>query len=111
MTLGALYKMSLSKLKESKVQMRELSDEGFICMSGSPWRMPVLFMRKKDGSLRLCIDCRQLNQVTIKDKRPLPRIDNLFDQLQGASVFSKIDLRIGYHQLRIKKGGRVEVGI
>jgi len=69
----------------------------------SPWGAPVLFVKKKDGSLRLCIDYRQLNQVTIKNKYPLLRIDDLFDQLQGSSIFSKIDLRTGYHQLRIRK--------
>ena len=70
--------------------------------SASPWGAPVLFVKKKDGSLRLCIDYRQLNQVTIKNKYPLPRIDDLFDQLRGAAVFSKIDLRSGYYQLRVK---------
>ncbi|XP_056168682.1 uncharacterized protein LOC130138489 [Syzygium oleosum] len=99
----APYRMALSELKELKVQMQELLDKGFIRPSASPWGAPVLFVRKKDGSLRLCIDYRQLNQVTIKNKYPLPRIDDLFDQLQGASVFSKIDLRTGYHQLRIRK--------
>ena len=99
----APYRMSLSELKELKVQMQELLDKGFIRPSASPWGAPVLFVKKKDGSLRLCIDYRQLNQVTIKNKYPLPRIDDLFDQLQGAFVFSKIDLRTGYHQLKIKK--------
>jgi len=69
----------------------------------SPWGAPVLFVRKKDGSLRLCIDDRELNRVTVKNKYPLPRIDDLFDQLAGTAVFSKIDLRSGYHQLKIKK--------
>ena len=69
----------------------------------SPWEAPVLFMRKKDGSLRMCINYRQLNKVTIKNKYPLPRIDDLFDQLQGAKCFSKIDLRSGYHQVRVKE--------
>ena len=68
----------------------------------SPWGAPVLFVKKKDGSLHLCIDYKELNKVTIKKKYPLPRIDDLFDQLQGATVFSKIDFRLGYHQLRIK---------
>ena len=68
----------------------------------SPWGAPVLFVKKKDGTMRLCIDYRKLNQVTVKNKYPLPRIDDLFDQLRGASVFSKIDLRSGYHQLRIR---------
>ncbi|KAL4016749.1 hypothetical protein IC575_024406 [Cucumis melo] len=70
----------------------------------SPWGAPVLFVKKKDGSMRLCIDYRELNKVTVKNRYPLPRINDLFDQLQGATVFSKIDLRSGYHQLRIKDG-------
>ena len=77
-------------------------DKGFIRPSVSPWGAPVLFVKKKDGSLRLCIDYRKLNQVTMKNRYPLPRIDDLFDQLREASVFSKIDLRSGYHQLKIK---------
>ena len=84
--------------------MKELLDKSFIRPSTSPWGAPVLFVKKKDGSLRLCIDYRQLNKVTIKNKYPLPRIDDLFDQLQGAQCFSKIDLRSGYHQLRIRSG-------
>ena len=84
--------------------MKELLDKGFIRPSTSPWGAPVLFVKKKDGSLRLCIDYRQLNKVTIKNKYPLPRIDDLFDQLQGAQCFSKIDLRLEYHQLRIRSG-------
>mgnify|MGYP002514658875 FL=1 len=74
-------------------------DKGFIQPSTLPWGAPVLFVRKKDGTLRLCIDYRQLNRVTIKNRYPLPRIDDLFDQLKGATVFSKIDLRSGYYQL------------
>ena len=77
-------------------------DKGFIRPSVSPWGAPVLFVKKKDGSLRLYINYRKLNQVTVKNKYPLPRIDDLFDQLSWARVFSKIDLRLGYHQLRIK---------
>ena len=95
--------MAQVELKELKVQLQELVDKGFIRPSVSPWGAPVLFVRKKDGSLRLCIDYRQLNKVTIRNKYPLPRIYDLFDQLQGAKVFSKIDLRSGYHQLRIKE--------
>ena len=91
------------KLVELKVQLQELLDKGFIQPSNSPWGAPVLFVKKKDGTLHLCIDYRQLNKVTVKNRYPLPRIDNLFDQLKGARVFSKIDLRSGYHQLRIKE--------
>ncbi|WRX11508.1 Reverse transcriptase domain - like 10 [Theobroma cacao] len=97
------YRMAPAELKELKVQLQELVDKGFIRPSISPWGAPVLFVKKKDGTLRLCIDYRQLNRMTIKNKYPLPRIDDLFDQLQGATVFSKVDLRSGYHQLRIKE--------
>ncbi len=94
--------MAPSELKELKIQLQELLEKGFIRPSVSPWGAPVLFVKKKDGSLRLCIDYRQLNRVTVRNKYPLPRIDDLFDQLRGATVFSKIDLRSGYHQLKIK---------
>ena len=77
-------------------------DKGFIRPSTSPWGAPVLFAKKKDKTLRLCIDYRQLNRVTIKNRYPLPRIDDLFDPLRGARVYSKIDLRTGYHQLRVR---------
>ncbi|KAA0065337.1 ty3-gypsy retrotransposon protein [Cucumis melo var. makuwa] len=100
----APYRMVPIELKELKVQLQELLDKGFIRSSVSPWGAPVLFVKKKDGSMRLCIDYRELNKVTVKNKYPFPRIDDLFDQLQGATVFSKIDLRLGYHQLRIKDG-------
>ena len=93
----APYRMAPLELRELKVQLQDLVDKGFIRPSVSPWGAPVLFVKKKDGSMRLCIDYRQLNKVTIRNKYPLPRIDDLFDQLQGASVFSKIDLRSGYH--------------
>ncbi|KAL4032614.1 hypothetical protein IC575_005694 [Cucumis melo] len=96
--------MAPAELKELKVQLQELLDKGFIRPSVSPWGAPVLLVKKKDGSMRLCIDYRELNKVTVKNRYPLPRIDDLFDQLQGATVFSKIDLRSGYHQLRIKDG-------
>ncbi|KAL4011098.1 hypothetical protein IC575_028145 [Cucumis melo] len=97
----APYRMAPAELKELKVQLQELLDKGFIRPSVSPWRAPVLFV-KKDGSMRLCIDYRELNKVTVKNRYPLPMIDDLFDQLQGATVFSKIDLRSSYHQLRIR---------
>ncbi|TYK21928.1 ty3-gypsy retrotransposon protein [Cucumis melo var. makuwa] len=100
----ASYRMASAELKELKVQLQELVDKGFIRPSVSPWRAPVLFVKKKDGSMRLCIDYSELNKITVKNRYPLPRIDDLFDQLHGATVFSKIDLRSGYHQLRIKDG-------
>ena len=100
----APYRMAPLELRELKVQLQDLLDKGFIRPSTSPWGAPVLFVKKKDGSLRMCVDYRQLNKVTIKNKYPLPRIDDLFDQLQGAEYFSKIDLQSGYHQLKIKKG-------
>ena len=77
--------------------------KGHIHPSVSPWGAPVIFVKKKDGSLRLCIDYRQLNKVTVKNRYPWPRIDDLFDQMKGARVFSKIDLKSGYHQLRIQE--------
>ena len=96
------YRMAPVELKALKEQLQELLDKGFIRPSVSPWGAPVLFVKKKDGSLRLCIDYRELNKVTVKNKYPLPQIDDLFDQLWGAQVFSKIDLRSGYHQLKIR---------
>nr|GEY29886.1 putative reverse transcriptase domain-containing protein [Tanacetum cinerariifolium] len=99
----APYRMDLIELKELKEQLQELLDLGFIRSSVSPWEAPVLFVKKKDGGMRLCIDYRELNHITIRNHYPLPRIDDLFDQLQGANFFSKIDLRTGYHQLRVKE--------
>jgi hypothetical protein len=96
------YRVSGPELVELKEQIDELSEKGYIQPSTSPWAAPVLFVEKKDGTRRMCIDYRALNEVTIKNKYPLPRIEDLFDQLRGASVFSKIDLRSGYHQLRIR---------
>ncbi|GKV48019.1 hypothetical protein SLEP1_g54860 [Rubroshorea leprosula] len=96
------YRMAPAELIKVKKQLQELLDKGFIRLNTSPWGAPVLFVKKKDGSIRLCIDYRRLNQVTVKNKYPLPRIDDLFDQLQWACVFSKIDLRSGYYQLKVK---------
>ena len=97
------YRMAPTELKELKEQLQELLDKGFIRPSTSPWGTLVLCVKKKDGTLRMCIDYRELDKVTIKNKYPLPRIDDLFDQLQSAQFFSKIDLRSGYHQLRIRE--------
>ncbi len=96
------YRVSGPELVELKKQIDEMLEKGYIRPSTSPWAAPVLFVEKKDGTKRMCIDYRALNEVTIKNKYPLPRIEDLFDQLRGASVFSKIDLRSGYHQLRIR---------
>ena len=97
------HRMTPIELQELRVQLQELLDKGFIRPSTSPWGAPVLFAKKKDKTLRLCIDYRQLNRVMIKNRYPLPRIDDLFDQLRGARVYSKIDLRTGYHQLRVRE--------
>ena len=91
------HRMVPVELQELKVQLQELLDKGFIRLSTSPWGAPVLFAKKKDRALRLCINYRQLNRVTIKNQYPLPRIDDLFDQLRGARVYSKVDLCTGYH--------------
>ncbi|XP_047326921.1 uncharacterized protein LOC124930637 [Impatiens glandulifera] len=99
----APYRLAPTELKEMKDQLEDYLSKGFIRPSVSPWGAPVLLVKKKDGSQRLCIDYRELNKVTIQNKYPLPRIDDLFDQLKGASVFSKIDLRSGYHQIRVKE--------
>ena len=97
------HRMAPVELQELKVQLHELLDKGFIRLSTSPWGAPVLFAKKKDKTLRLCINYRQLNRVTIKNRYPLPRIDDLFDQLREARVYSKIDLRTCYHQLRVRE--------
>ena len=95
------YRMPPNELRELKEQLKILLDKGFIRPSSSPWGCPTFFVKKKDGSLRMCVDYRPLNEVTVKNKYPLPRIDILFDQLSGARYFSKIDLRLGYHQIKI----------
>ncbi|GKB08736.1 putative reverse transcriptase domain-containing protein [Tanacetum coccineum] len=99
----APYRLAPSEMKELAEQLQELMDKGFIRPSSSPWGAPVLFVKKKDGSFRMCIDYRELNKLTVKNRYPLPRIDDLFDQLQGSSIYSKIDLRSGYHQLRVRE--------
>ncbi|GJS43165.1 putative reverse transcriptase domain-containing protein [Tanacetum coccineum] len=99
----APYRLAPAEMQELSTQLQELSDRGFIRPSSSPWGAPVLFVKKKDGSFRMCIDYRELNKLTVKNRYPLSRIDDLFDQLQGSRVYSKIDLRSGYHQLRVRE--------
>ena len=93
------YRMSTPEMLELKMQLQEFLEKKYIRPSVSPWGAPVLFVKKKYGTLRLCIDYRQMNKATVKNKYPFPRIDDLFDQMRGAKVFSKIDLRSGYHQV------------
>ena len=100
--LVAPYRMSSLELAELKKQLEELLEKGFIRPSASLWGAPVLLVNKKDGAMRLCIDYRQLNKVTIKNNYHLPRIDDLIDQLRGATIFSKIELRSRYHQIRVR---------
>nr|GEW62814.1 putative reverse transcriptase domain-containing protein [Tanacetum cinerariifolium] len=97
------YRLAPTEMQELANQLKELQDKGFIRPSSLPWGAPVLFVKKKDGSFRMCIDYRELNKLTIKNRYPLPRIDDLFDQLQGSRYLSKIDLRFGYHQLRVRE--------
>nr|GEX56318.1 putative reverse transcriptase domain-containing protein [Tanacetum cinerariifolium] len=99
----APYRLASSEMKELLEQLQELSDKGFIRPSSSPWGASVLFVKKKDGSFRMCIDYRELNKLTVKNRYPLPRINDLFDQLQGSSIYSKINLRSSYHQLRVQE--------
>ncbi|GJU03915.1 putative reverse transcriptase domain-containing protein [Tanacetum coccineum] len=98
----ATYRLAPSEMHELSNQLQELEDRGFIRPSTSPWGDPVLFVKKKDRSFRMYIDYREFNKLTVKNRYPLPRIDDLFDQLQGSSVYSKIELRSGYHQLRVR---------
>ena len=97
------HRMALAELQELKVQLQKLLDIGFIRLSTLPWGASVLFSKKRDKTLRLCIDYRHLNRANIKNRYPLPRIDDLFDQLRGARVYSKIDLHTGYHRLRVRE--------
>jgi len=96
------YRMGVKELEELKKQIKELQEKAFIRPSCSPWGAPVIFVDKKDGTQRMCVDYRSLNEVKIKNKYPLPGINDLFDQLRGACVFSEIDLRSGHHQLKIR---------
>jgi hypothetical protein len=96
------YRMSIEELKELKKQLIELQEAGYIRSNSSPCGAPVLFVQKKDGSQGMCVDYRTLNDVTVKNKYPLPCIEDLFDQMRGARVFSKVDLRSGYHQMKIR---------
>ncbi|GJZ99399.1 putative reverse transcriptase domain-containing protein [Tanacetum coccineum] len=98
----APYRLALSEMQELSNQLQELADQGFIRPNTSPWGAPIVFVKKKDGYFRMCIDYRELNKLTVKNCYPLPKIDDLFDQLQGSSTYSKIDLRSGYHQLRVR---------
>nr|KYP46054.1 Retrovirus-related Pol polyprotein from transposon 297 family [Cajanus cajan] len=100
----APYRMAPTEMIKLKGQLEDLLEKQLVRPSVSPWGAPVLLVKKKDGGSRLCVDYRQLNKLTIKNKYPLPRIDDLMDQLRGASVFSKINLRLGYHQIRVKEG-------
>ncbi|GKD42454.1 hypothetical protein Tco_1267099 [Tanacetum coccineum] len=95
------YRLAPSEMQELSTQLQELSNKGFIRPSSSPWGDLVLFVKKKDGSFRMCINYRELNNLIIKNRCPLLRIHDLFDKLQGSGVYSKIDLRSGYHQLRV----------
>ncbi|GJQ96835.1 putative reverse transcriptase domain-containing protein [Tanacetum coccineum] len=97
------YRLAPTEMQELSNQLKELQEKGFIRPSSSPWGAPVLFVKKKDGSFRMCIDYQELNKLTIKNRYPLPWINDLFDQLQGSWYFSKIDLRSGYHQLRVRE--------
>ncbi|GKF96083.1 putative reverse transcriptase domain-containing protein, partial [Tanacetum coccineum] len=98
----APYRLAPSELQELSTQLQELSDKGFIRPSSLPWGAPVLFVKKKYGSFRMCIDYSKLNKLTVKNRYPLLRIDDLFNQLQGSSVYSKIDMKSGYHQLGVR---------
>ena len=94
--------MNTEELAKLKKQLADMLSKGLIRPSASPWGSPVIFVDKEDGTIRLCVDYRKLNDVTIKNKYPLPKIEDLFDQMNGAKIFSKIDLRTGYHQLRVR---------
>ena len=92
--------MSILELMKWRIQLHELLDKGYIWPNVSPWREPVLFIKKKDGTFRMCIDYKQLNKIIFKNKYPLPRINDMFDDIDGAKIFSKIDLTSGYHKVQ-----------
>jgi hypothetical protein len=96
------FRLSPAEMDELKTQLRLLLEKGLIRPSVSPWGAPVLFAPKKDGGLRMCLDYRALNKLTVKNKRPIPRIDEIFDRLQGAEYFTSLDLRSGYYQIRVR---------
>ncbi|KAI3715724.1 hypothetical protein L6452_22710 [Arctium lappa] len=104
----APYRLAPAEMQEMMAQIQELLEKGFVRRSSSPWGAPVLFVKKKDGTMRMCIDYRELNKATVKNKYPLPRIDDLFDQLQGAGCFSKINLRSGYHQVKVREEDKLQ---
>jgi hypothetical protein len=97
------YRINPQELEELKRQLADMLSKGLIRPSVSPWGSPILFVDKRDGTIRLCVDYRELNEVTIKNKYPLPKIEDLYDKLNGAKVFSKIHLRTGYHQLKVRE--------
>jgi hypothetical protein len=105
----APYRMNHEELKELKVQLEELLTKGYIKSNKSPYGAPVLFVHKKDGTLRMCVDYRTLNKATVKNWYPLPRINDLFDRFSGAKVFSRIDLRSGYYQIQIAEGDEEKI--
>ncbi len=102
--MGQIFMLAPNELEELRKQPEELTEKRFIEPSSSPFGAPVLFVKKKDGTLRMCMDYRKLNNITIKSAYPLPRIDDLLDQLHRAKIFTSLDLRSGYHQVRIAEG-------